>query len=117
MTLPPMARSDMLFGGIFGPSLVTFLAAGLDEGLPSFWLPRSLLYGESLYEERIVVTNDSAPSYIHRPRSATSRARSRSRRWTRVRAGEKEVGGAGGSPEPPPPPRLFLPAFYRLGAF
>jgi hypothetical protein len=41
--------------------------AGLDEGLLSFCLPHSRLYGSSLREEHIVVTNDSAPS-SYRPR-------------------------------------------------
>jgi hypothetical protein len=38
--------------------------AGLDEGLLSFCLPHSRLYGSSLREEHIVVTNDSAPSSV-----------------------------------------------------
>ena len=41
--------------------------AGLDKGLPSFSLPHSRLYGESLYVKHINVMNDSVPSYIHRP--------------------------------------------------
>ena len=40
------------------------LRAGLDEGLLSFCLSHSRLYGESLQEEQIVVTNDSAPSCV-----------------------------------------------------
>jgi hypothetical protein len=36
--------------------------AGLDEGLLSLCLLHSRLYGESLYEDHIAVTNDSAPS-------------------------------------------------------
>ena len=38
---------------------------GLDEGLLSFCLPILILYGDSLLEEQILVTNESAPSYIH----------------------------------------------------
>jgi hypothetical protein len=51
------------------------LAAGLDEGLPSFRLPHSRLYGESLQEEHIAVTNDSAPPSIPRPSTSWSRWR------------------------------------------
>jgi hypothetical protein len=38
-------------------------AARLDEGLLSFCLPVLILYGDSLLEEQILVTNDSALSY------------------------------------------------------
>ena len=40
-----------------------FAAAGVDEGLLPFCTPIIILYGDSLLEEEIVVTNDSAPSY------------------------------------------------------
>jgi hypothetical protein len=36
--------------------------ACLDEGISSFYPPNSLLYGESLQERRMEVTNDRAPS-------------------------------------------------------
>ena len=42
----------------------------VDEGLLSFCLPILILYGDFPLEEQIVVTNDSAPSYIHRPAGA-----------------------------------------------
>jgi hypothetical protein len=48
--------------------------AGLDEGLLSFSLPHSRLHGESLQDGNIVVTNDSAPLYVHRPRRAAGPA-------------------------------------------
>jgi hypothetical protein len=54
--------------------------AGLDEGLLSFCLPILILYGDSLLEEQILVTNDSAPSYTHRPSSPSRRICSLSRR-------------------------------------
>ena len=49
------------------------LQAGLDEGLLSFALPHSLLYGESLRVNRMAVTNDSAPSSTRRPSSGRRR--------------------------------------------
>jgi hypothetical protein len=39
-------------------------SAIIDEGLFSLCLPILILYRDSLLEEQIVVTNDSAPSYI-----------------------------------------------------
>jgi hypothetical protein len=42
--------------------------AGFDEGLPSLCRPRSRLCGKSLWMRRTSVTNDSMPSYLHRPR-------------------------------------------------
>ena len=51
--------------------LLTALAAHggrLRRGSSVTCPPHSLLYGESLYMQHIPVTNDSAPSYIHRPR-------------------------------------------------
>jgi hypothetical protein len=38
--------------------------AGSDEGLLSFCLPHSRLYGESLQLQEMPVANDSVPSYI-----------------------------------------------------
>jgi hypothetical protein len=53
--------------------------AGLDEGLLSFCLPILILYGDSLLEEHISVTNDSAPSYVQvRSAARSTRAISRS---------------------------------------
>jgi hypothetical protein len=40
--------------------------AGLDGGLLQFSRPHCILYGTSILEQRISVTNDSAPSYIDR---------------------------------------------------
>ena len=45
-------------------SLNPQLRPGLDEGLLSFCLPILILYGDFLLDEQIVVTNDSAPSYV-----------------------------------------------------
>ena len=39
------------------------LPAGADEGLLSFCLPILSLYGDSLLEGQVAVTNDGAPSY------------------------------------------------------
>jgi hypothetical protein len=39
-------------------------ARALDEGLPSLCLPRSRLYGESLYMQHTPGPNGSAPSYV-----------------------------------------------------
>jgi glutamine amidotransferase-like uncharacterized protein len=47
------------------------LEAGLDEGVPAFFPPHSILDGESLYMQHIPVTNDSAPSFTHRPTRAS----------------------------------------------
>ena len=52
---------------------IKYPAAGLDEGLLSFSLPHSRLYGESPYVKHINVVNDSVPSYIHRPRCRRTR--------------------------------------------
>jgi hypothetical protein len=43
--------------------------AGLDEGLLSFSIPILVYMDNPLYKvQRMSLTNDSAPSYIHRPR-------------------------------------------------
>jgi hypothetical protein len=46
------------------PALRLRARPGLDEGLLSFCLPILILYRDFLLDEQIVVTNDSAPSYV-----------------------------------------------------
>eukprot|EP01052_Picozoa_sp_SAG31_P037328 SAG31_NODE_4804_length_2947_cov_1.739466_3_plen_89_part_00 len=58
-------------------STTTCRRRGADEGLPSFSLRRSILYGESISEEQIVVTNDRAPSYAQADDEALSLAKMR----------------------------------------
>jgi hypothetical protein len=50
-------------------------AVGLDEGLLQFSLLHSILYGKSIYEIQMAVTNDSAPSSLQH-RSASRRSAS-----------------------------------------
>jgi hypothetical protein len=50
------------------PTFVT-LRASLDEGLLQFSLPHFILYGKSLHEKQMAVTNDSAPSSIQHRRT------------------------------------------------
>ena len=46
--------------------------AGFDEGIVPLCLTILILYGDFLLEEQILVKNDSAPSYVHRPGCSSS---------------------------------------------
>jgi hypothetical protein len=73
---------------------LTVVQAGLDEGLLSFFLPRSRFYGESLQLQGISVTNNSAPSY-HPHRPPRPSARSSASRGARSRPGATGGSSAG----------------------